>query len=167
MAQELIWQKPLLVQMVVSLKYGLCILYVFETFKRHMAQIQAKESYHFSLLVHILGDRFMPFSFNSQNNLKFLSCREEMTNSHRDSRATLLNQIICYSVQKWIDWNQNLVKQIIWLMPLIIKNIKYWKQLTQLNLTWDICTLSLLFMLAWWWSQWMHTRGCIDHLTER
>lgn len=151
MAQELISQKPFLVQMVRSLKYRLSILYAFQTFKRHMAEIQAKETFYLSVLVHILRGRFMPFSPNSQNYFKFLSFREDMTNSHRDSRATLLNQIICYSGQKWIDWNQNLVKQMIWLMPLIIKGIKYWKQLTQLSLTWDICTLHspCLFSSCW------------------
>lgn len=45
----------------------------------------------------------MPFSLNSQNGFKFLSFREEMTNSHRGSKATLLNEIICYSGQKGID----------------------------------------------------------------
>lgn len=28
-----------------------------------------------------------------------------------------------------------------------------------------VFSLSLLFMLAWWSSQWMHTRGCLNHIT--
>lgn len=41
----------------------------------------------------------MPLSFKSQNNLKFLDIKGEMTDSNRDSRAALPNQIICYLVQ--------------------------------------------------------------------
>lgn len=94
--------------------------------------------------------KLMPLSINSQNNLKFLYIGGEMTNSNRDSRTILPNQIICYSEEKWIDWNQNLVKQMIRWMPLIIKNIKCCKQLTQLDLTWDIFTLhsSCLFSVG-------------------
>lgn len=135
----------------------LCLSDLQETY----GWIQAKETFYLSLLFHILRGRFMPFRLNSQNYFKFLSFRGDMTNSHRDSRATLLNHIICYSGQKWIDWNQNLVKQMIWLMPLNIKSIKYWKQLTQLSLTWDICTLHFPCLFSSCWPGGDHS-GCIQ-----
>lgn len=113
---------------------------------RHHVNIRSNEQ----LTVCILRGRLMPLYFKSQNNLKFLHIEEEMTNSNGDSRVTLPNQIICYSVQMWIDWKQNLVKQMIRWMPPIVKNTKYGKQLTWLDSTWDICTLhsSCLFLLA-------------------
>lgn len=104
LAQELIWQKPFLVQMVRSLKYRLCILYVFQTFKRHMAEIQARETFYLSVLAHILRGRFTPFSPNSQNYFKFLSFREDTTNSHRDSRVTAESDYLLFRAKvNWLE----------------------------------------------------------------